>query len=38
MGSAPGDNTKMTGVLLVESEKDFDRSNGGGDVYFFPSS
>ncbi len=38
MGSAPGDNTKMTGVLFVESEKDLARSKGGGEVYFFPSS
>jgi len=38
MGSAPGERTKITGVLLVESEKDFARSKGGGEVYFFPSS
>jgi len=32
MGSAPGDNTKITGVLLVESENDLVRSNGGGET------
>lgn len=30
IGSAPGDSTKITGVLFVESANDFERSKGGG--------
>lgn len=38
IGSAPGERTKIIGVLFVESENDLAKSNGGGVIYFLPSS
>ena len=35
-GSAPGDSTKINGVILVESLNDPGRSKGGGSMYFWP--